>query len=155
MGVAREIYQDHLDAVSEAIWDRRFDDVAALMAYPHRRRLGTRDIVVDDPDMLRAEARAFRETLDGFGATGYIRVCRHAVSDAPGRIVGWHETFVVRGGTYQVSPYEAEITLLRHGDRWFASDCHAPTFPLSVNNYPLAREADLRRGTTSDRKASQ
>ena len=137
---AHAIYQDHLDAVSEAIWNRDFDAVLGLMHYPHHRSIGPRVVVIDDPAVLAGQAAAFRDSLEGLRATGYVRVCREADFDGPDRIVGRHETFIVRGGTYQVDPYRAKLTLIRRDGLWLTSDCHVPDLPPAVKNYPLARQ---------------
>ena len=147
MASARDIYQIHLDAVTDALWERDFDRCLDLFTLPHRRRLGTRDVLIEAKAALLAEGRAFRDTLDGLGATGFIRICRAGAFVGDDRIEGEHESYVVRGGTYQVQPYLVQLKLLLSGGLWRAAECHVPNFPIPLSGYP---EAAPGRPTTDE-----
>lgn len=110
---ARDIYQRHLDEVSVALWNRDYDAMVHMLAYPHSIRLPDLHRYIKTPEDQLPDARAFRESMQSLGATSYHRVCRKAAFDpeAPGFLDGEHITYVMRGGSYVVEPLLASMRL--------------------------------------------
>ncbi|MEM8824892.1 MAG: hypothetical protein AAGF30_14900 [Pseudomonadota bacterium] len=143
------IYQEHLDTVSEAVWNHDFDAVAARMHYPNR--LSTIDEVrtVNTPEVLIAGVRRFRATLTGLAATGYHRICEEA-HFAPGRddmIYGRHRVFILRGGSYATDPYTGRLTLVRTGEQWlnvaFKLEIEDAKFPVLPPAHMKSNDSQL------------
>ncbi|KIT18144.1 hypothetical protein [Jannaschia aquimarina] len=123
MDDAREIFQEHLDRVSQAVWDRDYDAVAAAISYPHR--IGMPEgpgYIAPDAEAMKGHAKAFRESLSSMGATAYHRICRDAAFMANDRIEGRHVTYILSGGTYLVDPYPASMTLILKNGVWLSSE---------------------------------
>ena len=128
---ARAIYQANLDAVSRAVWEQDIDAALAHLELPNR--MATQDtefILVDAAELLRAIAN-LRESLTRLGATGFHRICQDAVVDPsrPDRIIGRHRSYVLRGGSHVLPPYESQMSLVQTAAGWKANDIYS-----EVNN---------------------
>ncbi|MEM9795681.1 MAG: hypothetical protein AAF919_04285 [Pseudomonadota bacterium] len=145
-GTAQEIYQGHLDLVSQAVWDRDYDRVAAVMRYPHVIHLAESDHLIDTEAELKLDVETFRDSLMGLGATAYHRVCRDASFDPSDddRITGRHLTYVMRGGSYLVEPYNCAMILTRVDGVWLGSGIRLAMKLTSGLNY---LHPDRYRGT--------
>ena len=134
MDGARGIYQDHLDEVSRALWDRDYDTITRLKHFPHVIRYPETQARFDTPDELRTMMESFRSHLDGLGATGYHRVCERASFDPldRSRINGAHWTYILRGGNYLTEPYSCEMVLVLEEPTWFVADIVVPTLKNGI-----------------------
>lgn len=117
-------YQEHLDFVSEALWAERYEDVASRMHYPHSIACDNLVQRIDSPAELVDTARIARASMTRVGGTAYHRVCLEASFDPTNDAVihGRHRTFLLRGGTYVIDPYESDMTLRRgRGGIWLGA----------------------------------
>lgn len=144
---ARDIYQTHLDLVSQALWDRDFEVITDLKVFPHVMRYPDCERAYATPEDLVATIETFRNRLEGLGATGYHRVCEQAAYDPQDRdrITGAHWTYILRGGNYLSEPYRCEMVLARHDGIWMTSDIAVPQLyhgiptPKAAPSCPIGR----------------
>ncbi|SFI20595.1 hypothetical protein [Jannaschia pohangensis] len=113
MQSARDIYQRHLDIVSEAVWRGDMATVSAAMSYPHEMQTNDSTLRVETPEDLQTSAIGFVESLRRQGATDYHRVCTEAEFATPGcdRIDGQHMVHVLKAGTYVTPPFASWMSL--------------------------------------------
>lgn len=110
---ARQIYQQHLDISARAFMADDFEAAMTHMATPAYLGMLDSEYQIDtDGEMLEC-LREARESLRRMGAQAFLRVCRDARFDAgsPDRIVGAHETLILRGGARIIPPYRCVMTL--------------------------------------------
>ncbi|MEM7724626.1 MAG: hypothetical protein AAF376_20010 [Pseudomonadota bacterium] len=122
----KDIYQDWLDRIADAVWAGNHDLVAAAVVYPHK--LITRDgqAEIASPEQMMGASEEFRSALVSMGADGYHRICKSAEIDETGdRIDGTHMTFVMRSGTYAIAPFSNRMTLVRRDGAWCATEISA------------------------------
>jgi len=117
---ALDIYQANLTAVSRALWVR---DLAAMLdhiALPNMMLTVDAQVVLSTPQEMSEAMLRFRDHLQDIGAEAYHRTCQEAkFLDADRRtIVGWHTTYILRGGTCLVEPFTNQMTLLRIDAAW-------------------------------------
>lgn len=124
---ALEIYQDHLDRISQHIWAKEFDTLPELMIFPHTVTTDDDVVTVDTPETAISWAQAFRNRLAELGATGYHRVAIAAAfsSNDEDRIDGFHRVYVLNGATHLVTPYPSQAKLQKHNGVWLASSVRA------------------------------
>ncbi|MDU8909914.1 hypothetical protein [Aestuariicoccus sp. MJ-SS9] len=118
MQSAQDIYQDHLDRLSRALWVRDFAAVADMLGLPNVMATKDARLRFDDNADLLTTLTHFRDSLQTMGATGYHRICQRAayLAGDDTRIEGRHTTYVLRGGHYAVPPWQSDMTLeLRDG----------------------------------------
>lgn len=122
MADARNIYQEHLDTVSALVWACEFEAAAGYLAYPSLLETSDASICLPSAASALNSLRSFRDSLGRLGAHAYYRICRGAdfEEDNPDRIAGRHRTYVMRGGTYMVPPYDSDMVLERGAEHWCA-----------------------------------
>ena len=135
------IVQAHLDLVSVALWERRWEAVADAVAYPHVIDTVDRSLTMHTREALIREVRLLRDNLDALAATAYHRICLRAELTDAGTIVGLNRTYILRGGSYVVAPYETTMTLVRSdpaagGDGAWRSSRATVSKPLVTLLYP-------------------
>ncbi|WP_298431205.1 hypothetical protein [uncultured Jannaschia sp.] len=148
---ARDIYQAHLDRVSEALWNGDFAAVADLKVYPHVIEIETGQVESLDREALLATTEAFRRSLGEIGASAYHRVCLLAefAPDDDDLIEGRHVTYVLRGGNYVAPPFECRMALRRIDGQWLSGRIVVPF--CATTTLRSFRPSDVRYG---DRYAS-
>ncbi len=143
MPAAHDIYQTHLDALSDAVWRRDRGAIAALLD----ARI---DVVTGDERFLSVDRDPSVDTLVGFadamrgrGATGYHRVCTAAAHDGPAEISGSHMTYILRGGNYVIEPYSCDTVLVLRDGVWVMRSTRVdrPYLGAAAFNPPRARAA--------------
>lgn len=147
---ANEIYQTHLDVVSDAVW--RLDKDFLEVHIEERLTVETMDRHLRSMgrDETIAALFAFREAMESIGATGYHRVCSTAAFTTDHRIDGVHRTYVLRGGNYAAEPYLCEQRLCLHDGIWRMGDTRVQRKTLGFATFngdrPLAvlQEAETR-----------
>jgi hypothetical protein len=107
------IYQAHTDQVTDAFWTRDFTPIPDLMLLPASQVMKDAFVTISDYAALRQLFDDQRLGLDRLGATAYHRICDWAYFEGPDRIKGSHTSYVLRSGTYVLSPYYAQQTLIR------------------------------------------
>lgn len=127
MNSALDIYQDHLNRVSEHIWARELDALTRIMAYPHQLSTGTEIVEVDTPETLKSWAKKFRDNLETLGATAYHRVAIAAAftGNDEDRIDGFHRVYVLNGARHLIDPYSSEAQLCLQDGVWLGSGVRA------------------------------
>lgn len=110
---AREIYQKHLDTSARAFMADDFETAMAHFATPAYLGMLDSEYQIESDDELMGCLREARESLRRMGAQAFLRVCRDAEFDdgSRTRIVGAHETLILRGGTRVIPPYRCVMTL--------------------------------------------
>ncbi len=137
---AREIYQSFIDFAARALWDRRYEELAARLHYPHVIASQDSEVTVDTPACSVDLARSFRDNLSALRADAYHRVCLDAAFAGEDRIVGRHRNFVLRGALQLLPAYEGHLILLRDGQGdW-----------LGAGNRSFIRNADIQIHHTRD-----
>lgn len=129
LGDARAIYQNNLDAVSSALWDRDLPRTLMHIALPNYMGTDDANLVICSPDEMLIVMTDFRDHLETMGADSYKRRCLDAAF-VPGRkdmIVGRHETRILRAGQLLKPPYVNTMTLLFSQGRWLAFRIEAAT----------------------------
>lgn len=136
MTTALTIYQEHLDEVSQCLWERDFEALAELMTYPHELVTEHTPLQVDTPEILIEWARRFRQGLEKMGATAYLRVAVAAAfnGDDETRIDGFHRVYVLRGARHLIDPYSSEARLAHVDGRWLGSGVRAV---MRATRYPI------------------
>ena len=147
MSAAEKIYQAQLDAVSKALWEGKFSELADMMFYPHIMTNHDTEIRVDSPDQLIAAAKEFRKSLIRLGTSEYHRTCVKAafVEGRDDVIEGEHVTYALRSGTYAIEPMVAYMTLHLIGDRWLGAGIRYVVHNRDLALVTLAETAAQRR----------
>jgi hypothetical protein len=157
------LYQQRLDAVSQAALAGDFDAYADTIDLPYVIRTATGDHVLRTRDALLPGFRTVHDGLVRRGVTHYERVARQADYRQADRLDGRHYTHLIAGGVRVAAPWLAGHTLVRRGDRWLFSAAYYPSF---TGNWPptdaeifeaLAGDADsgTRDATFPTGEASQ
>lgn len=144
MSDARDIYQAHLDVVSQALWERDFELITDLKTFPHVMRYPDEKRVYNTAEELVVAMEALRDKLEGLGATGYHRVCDQASFDPldTGRITGSHWTYILRGGNYLSEPYHCKMVLRQRDGVWRTSDIAIPSLRHGI---PTPKQGSARQ----------
>lgn len=124
---AFDIYQRNCDAVARAVWDRDFELALAHNVLPNRLATPESDVTIPDAESLRRALSELRESLGRLGATAFLRICKDAVFDPADehRIIGRHVSYVLRGGTNILPPYESRMVLKCTPEGWKAAEVFA------------------------------
>ena len=127
MPTALAAYQAHLDLVSEHLWNRRFEELAEVMSYPHELNVNDELITVDSPGTLLDWATKFRDTLEAMGATSYLRVAIAAAfsNDDETQIDGFHRVYALNGATHLIEPYASEARIVLRDGVWLGAGVRA------------------------------
>ncbi len=131
------IYQDALNAVSEAILAGDFETYAAMIDLPYLIHTATADLLVSTVADLRPTFDALSQGLKARGVTHYERVARAADYVARDRIEGWHHTHILAGGTPLACPHVSRHTLVRRDEHWLFSEAH---YTLTASRWPVTEE---------------
>lgn len=151
MRSALGIYQENLDQVSAALWDRDLDLLLDHIGIPNRMATSDREIVISSREEMLVAMNDFRDFLADLGATEYRRVARSArfAPFAWDTIMGAHDTFITRNGEALRPPIAAGMTLLRIDGRWkgvfIASDIHNALVPYVAEDMAEGQARDRRR----------
>lgn len=127
MIMARDIYQEHLDRVSRALWDLDFEVLLQALAVPNQMYTADTGLVCDTEADLKDAIVEYRSFLARAGAQDYHRIVRwarfHPHHD--GRIDGEHDTYVLRGGQYALEPFVSSQVLILQNDVWRGIECRS------------------------------
>ncbi|MFZ5962077.1 hypothetical protein ACOXXX_03925 [Thalassococcus sp. BH17M4-6] len=120
MRTARDIYQSNLDAVSQFLWQRDVVGMLDHIALPNMMLTMDAQVVISTRDEMAEAMNRFRDHLESIRAESYHRICQDAKFLGPERetILGWHTTYILRGGTYLIEPVSNQMTLMLIGGRW-------------------------------------
>ncbi|UWQ16503.1 hypothetical protein [Jannaschia sp. M317] len=160
MTTAADIYQTNLDEVTNLLWARDYEGVCRHLLFPSRMETNDKGVQVENAEQMILSLRSQRDSLERLGAQGYHRLCLAAEFDPlnPDRIVGRHRTYVLRGGTYVIPPYEADMALERVNGRWLCAGLRAYVRNADAgvispsHGWEQLSEDDLRGGPPTTRK---
>lgn len=118
--IAEKTYQVLIDAISTHFWNRDWDLLEFFMDMPNTVSADGKTRVFHSYAEFLPVLRESRANFDTLGVSEYHRLCRSARFEdaARTRIVGTHETFVLRGSAPVITPYTASIQAVWAGDRW-------------------------------------
>lgn len=129
------IYQDHLDALSNALLNGNFSAFARRMSIPHTVISETNQHVIESKDEMAELFYALHASLKSQRVTEYLRIATHAVYKAEDFICGAHETHIISGSQRVVKPYPNRVRLERIGTDWLETACSN-----AITNYHVVRE---------------
>lgn len=135
-----EIFQQALDAVSQAVRNRDFGAYTALIDLPYLVQTRTATHLVTEAGGLRPTFLALADGLGSRGITHYERVARRADYVARDRIEGWHNSHLIADGKPLALPHLSRHALVRRGDRWLFSEAQYDM--IEAAHWPLT-EADI------------
>lgn len=152
MREALAIYQDHLDAVSRALWSGDEDRLVDLLSLPNRMITSDAELLLDSADAVIKAARDFRAFLRKSGAQDYHRIAREARfhPEYENRIDGSHETYILRGGQYVLEPYLNRQVLVREDGVWRGIEIRAE---VRNSDCPILSPDQLRDRAMKSRTA--
>ncbi|MBY6119850.1 hypothetical protein [Mameliella alba] len=115
---AEAIYQAGLDRITNLFWARDWDQLADCIAVPNRIGAPDTERVFATLDEWIVTAKAARETFAQIGATEYHRLGRAArfTDEARTRIIGLHETYILRGSAFAMPAYRAFMLMRQEAD---------------------------------------
>jgi hypothetical protein len=145
------IYQQALNAVSDAVMAGDFDSYAAMIDLPYLIHTATADLLVTSRDDLRPTFDALSQGLTARGVTHYERVAREADFVARDRIDGWHHTHLLCNGRHVAYPHVSRHTIVRREEQWLFSEVHYTM--LSASKWPLTAD-DIFAHVDGGRKQS-
>lgn len=149
METAHDIYQRHIDEVSKAVFDGDIDSVIARWGIPHVFISHGGEEIVKGEEMLRRYMTNFHRHIRSIGATAYHRICleAHFAPEDADRIEGRHRTYLLRGGSYVIDPYESDMVFERQNGVWRAI---LSRIPISIRQINPLRAAATDRADDVD-----
>lgn len=120
MQPATAIYQNNLDAVSEALWNRDVKTIMEHLAMPNSMVTHDATFIISSIDEMAILVTEFRDHMASIGADKYERICLSAryLSARNDLIIGIHETRISKGGTVIGAPYLCRMTLINRDGNW-------------------------------------
>ncbi len=121
---AEEIYQVHLDRLSDALIQGDFDTFKDRISLPHQ--------ITTETDVIRVATEAeMKDLFDRFaimyanqGLTDFVRTVREAQFITPDEIIGTHISHQMRHGQRIMPPYPNRVRLVRDADgQWRETHC--------------------------------
>lgn len=135
---ALTIYQEALDAVSNAVLAGDFASYAAMIDLPYLVLTETAQLLVTTEAELRPTFDAVHNGLKARGVRHYKRLARKAEYVRPGRIEGWHNTHFLSETEFAApSRWARQVIVLRDG-RWLFSQAQ---YPIRSDQWPLSEDA--------------
>lgn len=132
-----QIYQEALDAVSQAVLAQRFEAYVARVDLPYLMCTLQASFVLHTPDDLRPTFDGVTAMMVRLGATHYERIAREAEMTRSDRIEGWHFTHILADGEWATAPWATRQVLVQRADGWKFSEVH---FPFDTDRLPLTEE---------------
>ncbi|PWJ19290.1 hypothetical protein [Jannaschia seohaensis] len=117
------IYQNYLDTVCDLLWRGQYEEICEHMVFPNA--IIMLDAMAEDisREQMLENLKSLHDSLLRQGAQSFYRLCQTAQVDPldPSRILGTHRSYVLRGGTYVVPPYDNRLLLVQTEGRWRAA----------------------------------
>ncbi|WP_417208791.1 hypothetical protein [Antarctobacter sp.] len=119
-------YQTVIDEINEHFWNRDWSALTTCISVPNRITALDAARLFDTHEEWLTVARAARDGFNTMGISEYHRVCRGAFFADPDerQIVGFHETFILRGCVLAVPRFKGFMRLVQHGGRWRSEGLH-------------------------------
>jgi hypothetical protein len=113
---AKDIYQQVVDTLSDALMQYDFAPFSRLVAFPRITQTLSTTIVMADQTKLRICFDSFAMALKTQSVTNHIRGADFAEITSNDRIIGQHTSYILGGDHYIVQPYPNRPTLDREND---------------------------------------
>lgn len=140
---AMAIYQEHLDALSQALLEGDFEAFSARISLPHRITTQTDLIEITTLQQLRDVFRNFSNGYRDSGMTDFFRIAEMARFEAVDEIIGRHISHRLCGDARLVAPYPNRVRLLQGPDgKWRETHCANAVLNTSENFHHWTRVAD-------------
>ncbi len=114
--IAAEIYQDHLDRVSDLLLSGDVEECIRYFDLPLLIRTRTGETLIETHEDMLTDTRLHSESLNGHGVNNYIRLVKQARHLSDTLIEGWHETYILRDATSILPSYRSHMYICDKGD---------------------------------------
>lgn len=131
---AEGIYQEVLDALSDAVMRVDMDVLKERIGLPFRMRTQAQEFIIETQDDWLASAKRFSENLKSMGVNHYIRLVTDAEFLSANYIQGRHVTHTLRNALAVVPSYENRATLTRKDGIWRISEMDSM---IQNNRWPI------------------
>lgn len=125
---AEPIYQVFLDSLCDTVKPPSFEGWCALFTFPHAIHYDATDHSANVPDDVRTFFDMIIEQMRDTGADRMIRSARYAEFLSGDRIIGYHETIIVKGDQIVFGPVKSRMMLTYEEGQW---KCSSVTNSLS------------------------
>ncbi len=143
---ALAIYQEHLDALSDALLSGDLDAFAARIGLPHSITTQSEHFMIETPEKMAETFRSFSLHYGSRGLTALVRIAKTARFTGPGEIIGTHESHQLIGSTRITPPFPNRVRLLRGADGlWRETHCANAILNTSDHFHSWTRVADTPR----------
>lgn len=112
----RQIYQEHVDFLSDSLLANDFEGFASRISFPHHIQNVNAAFVSENLADLRRLFDQMHESLVLDRVTTIVRFCTQASFVQTDEIVGEHVSEILRGATRAVRPYRNRLRLIRSRD---------------------------------------
>lgn len=116
-------YQLTLDTVSQAFWHDDQATLARHISIPYHVTTAEMQHSFYDSESALENLRNQVSTLRKIGVTDYHQIGQQAAlcPEDENILLGWHKTYVIRSGSFALTPFTTEIKLRRHQFFWKVS----------------------------------
>ncbi|WP_299865320.1 hypothetical protein [uncultured Roseobacter sp.] len=152
------IYQDTLDAISNAIMTEDAVTLLERVKLPHMWRTLSHEVIVETRKDLIDGMVTFGQAIKGLGATNLVRLATDAEFLSENYITGHHVTHTLRDAVPVIESYANRMVLIREDDVWkmleldsMLDNPHWPIYVPRVQKHgdgllaPRSPENDARR----------
>ncbi|MBW4710392.1 hypothetical protein KX928_21590 [Roseobacter sp. YSTF-M11] len=133
---ALAIYQETLDALSDALMAGDTDTALARIKLPYLRRTLNSEVVIETPEDLVSGFLIYGEAVRGLGATNWVRLATEAAFLNDKYITGHHVTHTLRDATPVMESYASRMVLILEKGVWKMLEIHSmlsnPHWPIYI-----------------------
>jgi len=137
---AKEILQQFLDEVGNAVMRDLFEDYSAHVHLPLSILTSAANLSVETQEDLRDGFDDFTEMLRSRGCTDMLRIVMDAWFEGPETIVGIYETNLIDGTQHVVPQFYSKMWLGRFDGVWQTTKIHNTTqdqrWPILLTQVP-------------------
>jgi len=131
-----DVFQKHLDDVSETLMRDNFDRYMTLVSVPLVVITEKATTVVATIDQFRLGFESYAGMLRTEKATDLIRLAQSVTEYGPTLITGRLETNILRSGQRIYGPFQSNMSLKCEAGRWLVncviSPVHAEKWPINI-----------------------
>jgi len=144
-----DVFQKHLDDVSDALMTGNFEKYMSLVANPMVVITEIATTVITKEEQFRFGFDHYSGMLRTECATDLIRLASSVTEYGPNLITGRLETHILRSGQRLYGPFASAMTLVRKERRWLinsvVSPVHAEKWPINIqrDGDEIALDADI------------
>ena len=135
------IYQDFLNALSQANMSGDFETYVKLVSYPYTVHTASEDTVFAGPEDTRGFFDTLQTMINEHEVTLFERRAERAEFVSGNLICGYHTSVFQKDGVHMICPVQSRMILCREGTSWFLKSV---TNALDTNefNYSDAAPTD-------------